>query len=163
LKFTGKAWRHIPAGSYPLNLRYLLLASGRWNRAGEYGCLYTSLTRTGAEAEYRKYLRAAGAGGQFPARPRELVSLIVTVEPVMDLTDPAASPVPPTSHFLTMDDDASLESCRALADALRAQGFAALITPSAAKAGAKNLVLYFDGPARNLDLDEGGDRLPLRS
>lgn len=163
MKFTGKAWRHIPAGSYPLNLRYLLLASGRWNRAGEYGCLYTSLTRTGAEAEYRKYLRAAGAGGRFPARPRELVSLIVTVEPVMDLTDPGASPVPTTSHFLTSDDDASLESCRALADALRAQGFAALITPSAAKAGAKNLVLYFDGPARNLDLDEGGDRLPLRS
>ena len=123
MKFSGKVWRHIPAGSYPLNLRYLLLASGRWNRAGEYGCLYTSLTRAGAAAEFRKYLQAAGAGEGFPTRPRELVSLRVTVEPVLDLTDPFTSPVPTSSHFLTADDDASLESCRALADALRAQGY----------------------------------------
>ncbi len=162
MKFSGKVWRHIPAGSYPLNLRYLLLASGRWNRAGEYGCLYTALTRAGAAAEYSKYLQAAGAGGRFPTRPRELVSLKVTVEPVLDLTDPTTAPVPTSSHFLTADDDASLESCRALADALRAQGFSGLIVPSSAKVGAKNLVLYFDGPARNLDIDEGGDRLPLR-
>ncbi len=120
MRFKGKVWRHIPAGSYPLNLRYLLLASGRWNRAGFYGCLYTSLTRAGAEAEYRKYLQAAGAGAQLLTRPRELVSLRVTVDPVMDLTDPGASPIPPASAFLTADDDASLESCRELADALRA-------------------------------------------
>jgi RES domain-containing protein len=162
LKFQGKVWRHIPAGSYPLNLRYLLLAGGRWNRAGVYGCLYSSLTRAGAQAEYHKYLQASGAGGQLLTRPRELVSLRVTVEPVMDLTDPGDSPVSPGSPFLTADDETSLDSCRELADALRAQGFAALIAPSAAKLGAKNLVLYFDGPAKNLDLDDGGDRIPIR-
>jgi RES domain-containing protein len=161
LKFRGKVWRHIPAGSYPLNLRYLLLASGRWNRAGEYGCLYTALTRAGAEAEYRKYLQAAGAGGEFQTRPRELVSLKVAVEPVIDLTDPASSPIPPASDFLIADDGASLEACRELADALRSQGYTGLITPSAARLGAKNLVLYFDGPARNLDIDDGGDRIPI--
>ena len=139
----------------------MLQAKGRWNREGIYGCLYSSLTRTGAKAEYRKYLQIAGAAGQIQKHPRELVSLRVLVEPVIDLTDTNASPVPPASPFLVADDEISLENCRQLADILRAQGFVALITPSAAKPGSKNLVIYFDGPAKNLDIDDGGDRLSL--
>lgn len=139
----------------------MLKAKGRWNREGIYGCLYSSLTRTGARAEYRKYLQSAGAAGRIRKRPRELVSLSVSIEPVMDLTDPNVSPVPTGSPFLIGDDEASHATCRQLADVLRAQGYAAIITPSAAKSGAKNLVIYFDGPAEKLDIDDGGDRLPL--
>lgn len=139
----------------------MLQARGRWNREGIYGCLYSSLTRTGAKAEYRKYLQFAGATGQIQMRPRELVSLRVSVEPVVDLTNPSDSPIPPGSPFMTADDERSIEACRQLADILRGRGFVALITPSAAKSRAKNLVIYFDGPAENLDIDDGGDRLPL--
>jgi hypothetical protein len=79
----------------------------------------------------------------------------------MDLTDLKESPISPGSPFLIEDDEESLEACRRLADILRARGFAALITPSSAKSRAKNLVIYFDGPAKNIDIDDGGDRFSL--
>lgn len=161
MKFRGKVWRHIPKGSYPLNLRFLLQARGRWNREGIYGCLYTSLTQAGAKAEHRKYLKSAGAEGEIKKHGRELVSIRVMIEPMMDLTDTETSPIPIESPFLTADDEESLEACKQLADSLRAQGYAGIIAPSAAKSGAKNLVIYFDGPAKNLEIDDGGDRHSL--
>lgn len=86
------------------------------------------------------------------------MSLKVSIEPVMDLTDPQMSPVPTDSPFLVGDDPADLEMCRRLADSLRAQDYAGIIAPSAAKAGHKNLIIYLDGPPGNLELAEGGDR-----
>ena len=119
------------------------------------------MTPTGAKAEYKKYLHFAGAEGQIKKHKRELVSLQITVEPVMDLTDPEVSPVPIDAPFLIADDEESLEMCKQLADSLRSQGYAAIITPSSAKPKAKNLVIYFDGTAKYLDIDEGGDREPI--
>ena len=150
----------MPAGAHPLHAGYILRAGGRWNRQGAYGCLYTSLTRSGVRTEYRKALERAGADG-FAMKPREIVSILAELEPVLDLTDEASSPVRPMESFLTGDAPADLEACRTLADALRAGGYAGLITPSAASPNAKNLVIYIDGPAGQIRLDDGGDRIPL--
>jgi len=159
LRFVGTVWRHIPAGAHPLHAGFILKAQGRWNRAGEYGCLYTSLTQDGARAEFERYVSRAGARAHLA--PRELVSIDVDVAPVADLTDPASSPVSVRSRFLTGDDSEHLEACRAIADYLRVQGNVALIVPSAAASGEKNLVIYIDGLARDLGLSVGGDREPL--
>ena len=113
----------------------------------------------GARAEYRKYLR--GLGDPDTIRSRQLVSLRVRVEPVIDLTDSSTSPVSPSSRFLTGDEPEDLEACRALADYLRAEGCAGLLAPSAALVGEKNLVIYIDGPSRNVDLAPGGDRISI--
>jgi hypothetical protein len=53
LTFEGRVWRHVPAGAHPLDFHYLITASGRWNRRGQYGCLYTAITAEVAIAEYQ--------------------------------------------------------------------------------------------------------------
>jgi RES domain-containing protein len=161
MKFEGKVWRHIPAGAHPLHVGYILKATGRWNRAGEYGCIYTSLTADGARAEYRKYLNRAGIYKIGLLKSRELVSLLVEVNPVMDLTNAKTSPISPKETFLTSDDPEDLQACRSLADTIRAQGYAGILAPSAALGDETNLVIYIDGPSRNVFLDVGPDRIPL--
>jgi hypothetical protein len=60
------------------------------------------------------------------------------------------------------DDPADLSLCLAVADWARAEGYVAIISPSAAIRGGKNLNIYIDiaGPA-HLRLDAGTEREPL--
>jgi RES domain-containing protein len=160
LKYKGIVWRHIPAGGQPLHVGYILHAAGRWNRCGLYGCLYTSLSPEGAIAEYRKYLKQAGIAPRL-VRPRDLVSLDVEISPVFDLTDAASSLIPPSSHLLIGDSEDDLEECRALADYIRSQDYAGILAPSSALPGARNLIIYIDGLAGNIIVNEGPDRFPL--
>ena len=158
-----KVWRHVPSGAHPLNFGWLLKATGRWNRRGIYGCLYASLTQEGAVAELEKqraHSSPASASVSFAAR--DVVSVRVSVDPVLNLTDPAviATLGVNVADFLG-DDDTSLERCRTVSDFARAQGYRALIVPSAALAGAKNLVVFLDGPAHELELEVGPDRMPV--
>jgi RES domain-containing protein len=157
VRFEGKVWRHIPPRTFALHVGRILAAGGRWNRVGKYGCLYTALTKEGAIEEWRKTL------AEIDDRPktRDVVSIYVVVDPVIDLTDPATSPVPPDTPFLTGDSQPDLEQCRELADSVRASGYVGLLVPSAALPGAKNLIIYIDGPASAVSLEDGGDRIPV--
>jgi RES domain-containing protein len=160
LRFSGKVWRHLPSGAHPLHARYILYASGRWNRALEYGCLYTALTPEGARAEYEKYrTRAQGPGS---GKPRDLVSIEVTATPVLDLTDETVRTwLGVTLSSLIGDEEADLESCRSIADWARSEGYRAILAPSAAREGERVLAIYIEGPVRDLDWDMGPDRIPL--
>jgi RES domain-containing protein len=87
----------------------------------------------------------------------------VKVVNVFDLTDPAIlKSLAINERILEDDSDASLESCRIVADYARSQGNNAILSPSAAAKGETNLNIYIDiPPAANLTLEVGPDRLPL--
>lgn len=156
--FSGLVWRHVPHGANALHVGWILRATGRWNRQGIYGCLYTSLTREGALAEYRKYRTIAHADKHSSAR--DLVSVRVNrVGPVLDLTDAeVCAETNVDRRTLISSDPEDLETCRTIADWARSEGYQGLLVPSAAKADATNLVIYIDGPVRNVDIDEGSER-----
>lgn len=157
----GKVWRHLPVGGQPLHLKHILRAGGRWNRIKEYGCLYTSLSKSGAIAEIHKMLNDTDSQADEQDNQRDLVSLKVELTPVMDLTNPEVSPVDPAEPWLTGNTPKDLEKCRKLADKLRKQGYVGIIYPSAAAQGEKNLAIYIDGRAGDIKLDEGGDRITI--
>lgn len=160
MRFKEKVWRHIPIDAFALHVGRILRADGRWNRPGVYGCLYTAFTEKGARAEFEKIRSALGApSGDL--KQRDIVSLLVDLDPVVDLTDPNISPIPPESPYLTGASEEDIEQCRELADALRAAGYAGIITPSAAILEEKNLVIYIDGPAGGIYLEDGGDRTTI--
>lgn len=119
-----------------------------------------SIIKEGAIAEYEKYLVRENAN-PINVKPREIVAVKVDINPVLDLTSKKSSLVPLSSPFLVGDDPDDLEKCRILADTAREQGYAAIIVPSAALTGEKNLIIYIDGVAGNIQLDDGGKRLPL--
>ena len=166
--FSGVVWRHVPVGAEPLHIGKLFrLSSGRWNRQGEYACLYTALTRAGALAELERMRASAGSA----VAARDLVSIQVgRLEPVLDLTVPAtyhavaeAAGERPDAALLTEDGAAAYEHCRRLADVARARGNTALLVPSAAAPGERNLVIYFDVVApKHVDIDNGPDRETIR-
>lgn len=158
--FDGIVWRHVPAGAHPLHAGWILRASGRWNRPGRYGCLYTATSRGGAVAEWQRYVERAGPGTD--RRPRDVVSIVVRVRPVADFTDHTfCRRFGVTLAQLTGDADADWEACRTLADVLRAERYRALHAPSAALTGTANLIIYLEGAADDLLLNEGGDRTAL--
>lgn len=146
-------WRHLPRGSHPFDVRFVLEADGRWNRPGEYGCIYTALTREGAEAEYRKTLRAYELNASDQSE-RDLVCFGVWIAQVADFTDAATQRRAGVTFVdLTANTSASFELCRSIADAMRADGCAGIISPSAAVEGGRNLTIYIDlTPAANTKL-----------
>ena len=161
MSFAGTVWRIVPANAFALHVGYILRARGRWNREGVYGCLYTALTPDGALAEWAKYLRAAGVPVDASAR-RDLVSLDLRVEPVLDLTSAAVRrKLGVQLATITGDAPEDLESCRAIADLARQQGYVGILSPSAALPGSTNLNLFVDGRADRYHLDVGADRVAV--
>lgn len=161
MDFVGLVWRHVPRGAFPLHVGFILLARGRWNRQGRYGCLYTSLSIDGARAEYAKELRQVGIHGAADQK-KDLVSLRVAVARVLDLT------VEAQRHefgigldVVTGDSDENMNACRRVADLARLRGYDAILSPSASMEGARNLNLYIDGRADHVLLMDGPHRTPL--
>lgn len=171
MAFAGRVWRHIPAGSHPLDFRFLLKAAGRWNRRKLYGALYTSLDAVTAAAEYRKHFLRRGL------RPRrDIAEIAVEVAHVLDLpairTHAGGIPSPimsghtlpaPSLEWSRLTGDASddLEYCRELADWARQRGFLAIVCPSAARADGTNLVIYPENRPDELELRATDRIVPL--
>ena len=151
----------MPKGAHALNFGFLSRAAGRWNRPGEYGCLYTALTRDGAIAEYRRVLGSTGLTDDECA-PRDLVSIIADVKPVLDVTNPAVySRIGVGAQNLIRDEDEHFEFCRTIADFARSEGYNAVLSPSAASPGDRNLNIYLDARPSDLQLSVGPEREPL--
>ena len=158
-RFRGRVWRHVPVGAEPLHLGFILdAARGRWNsRRPRLPCLYTSLTAEGAIAEFEKHVSEYRA-----PRRRDLVSLDVSVAPVLDLTDARVVRKYGITPSAFVGSSASeLAACRALAHrAVREEGHAAILAPSAARQGSMNLMIYLQGGALP-KLANGPDRVTI--
>jgi RES domain-containing protein len=113
------------------------------------------LSRDAAVAEYEKVLR----GSSLPRVKRELVTLEVVVDPVLDLRSRTTRrTVGVTKAALTGDAESDLGSCLAIADWARSEGYSGIISPSAAQDGGAVLAIYVDGPVAGVELYEGGTR-----
>ena len=62
---------------------------------------------------------------------------------------------------LTGDEEVDLGFCRRLADWARSEGYSAILSPSAAAGGERNLNVYFDVSPQRLKLELGSVREAL--
>jgi RES domain-containing protein len=159
-RFQGLVWRHVPVGAEPLHLGWILKgARGRWNtRRPRFPCLYTSLTPRGAIAEFEKHLAAYGG-----RRTRDLVSLQVSVGPVLDLTRPQTLRTFGLAPATLMGDHPrDLAACRSIArDRVLHGPYRAILAPSASSEGAVNLMIYLLDVHQIQELSNGPDRITI--
>lgn len=163
MRIRRTVWRHVPAGTEPLHLGWIELARGRWNtQRPRLACLYTALTPDGAVAEYRKHFTDAGLSGIGRTQPRDLVSIHVDVAPVLNLTDESELERRGLSTTaLTGPRRAAYPLCHRVALEAVADGFRAILAPSAALAGERVLLVYPESSRGRLLLRNGPERVPL--
>jgi RES domain-containing protein len=135
-------FRVVREGLDPLAITGSLKAGGRFNPPNEFGALYTSLDPKTAAQEVARGLRARGIPKQFPEGAWWVYELEVKLESVLDLTDPAVLEKSAISaDSLTASD---VHATRRIATETRERGYEALLVPSAAAPGSKNLVIFLD-------------------
>ncbi len=108
----------------------------RYNLAGAFGCLYTSLELETARAELSKYFTVLPRGGFLEAVIR------VRLNRVLDLTDPRTL----RGCAIQPEELTSASYLAAQAVSLRAwqSGVEGLLAPSVAAPGGRNLAVFLD-------------------
>lgn len=141
-------FRVVREGLDPLATTGSLKAGGRFNPQNEFGALYTSLDPKTAALEVARGLRARGIDPeQFPAGAWWVYELELKLESVLDLTDPTVLEKSGISAERLTGSD--VNATREIAADARGRGYQALLVPSAAAPGCKNLVIFPDRtPAR---------------
>lgn len=160
MSYSGIVWRHIPEGGDPFDFFWLVTADGRWNRPGKYGALYTSLSRKGALAEYRKARMEMGPAYD----PRELIKINVSeIKPILDLTDGTVRNGKFNLNLqdITADTARSYDICRSIADYAKLHNIMAIKTPSAAASGGVNLNIFQWGPWEDAAKPTVEDRIEI--
>jgi RES domain-containing protein len=83
----AKVHRISRKGFDPLSILGSARAGGRYNPAGEFGALYTSMEEATATAEVRKGLRDSGIEPtSFPAGEWLIYDIEAEIDPILDLT-----------------------------------------------------------------------------
>jgi hypothetical protein len=142
----------------PLHAGWMQLARGRWNtQRPRIACLYTSYSAAGALAEYDKLAREEAG---YSTRPRDLVSVRVDVEPVLDLTDPAMQDLYGILER-QLRSRAYTPCHRVVNQAILHDGYRAIRAPSAAGDGLVNLMVYPESHAGRLRYSDGPDRIAI--
>ena len=118
-------------------------AGGRYNVPGEFGALYASLEPETAATEIARGLKRRGVDPRsYPEGDWWVYRVEVSLESVLDLTNSETlRELGVTEEQLTGD---SLLITREIARQARGLGFQGLLVPSAARKGAKNLVIFAD-------------------
>lgn len=140
---SAVVFRVVREGLDPLATTGSLRAGGRFNPPNEFGALYTSLEATTAAQEVARGLRQRGVDpNQFPKGAWWVYELEVKLESVLDLTD--ADVLQKSGLQRDSLTGSDLNATRAIAAEARQRGYQALLVPSAAASGFKNLVIFPD-------------------
>ena len=143
LPLSTRVFRVVREGLDPLATTGSFEAGGRFNPPKVFGALYTSLDRDTAAKEVARGLRARGVDpDQFPTGTWWIYELEVRLESVLDLTDADVMRKAGIEESSLTGGD--LSTPRSIAAEARKQGYEALLVPSAAAAGLKNLVIFLD-------------------
>lgn len=136
-------FRVVREGLDPLATTGSLKAGGRFNPPNEFGALYTSLDPKTAAQEVARGLRARGVDPeQFLDGAWWVYELEVKLEFALDLTDAAVVEKSAISADSLTGSD--VNETRRIAAEARERGYVALVVPSAAAPGSKNLVIFLD-------------------
>lgn len=140
---SAVVFRVVREGLDPLATTGSLRAGGRFNPPNEFGALYTSLEAATAAKEVARGLRQRGVDPeQFPEEAWWVYELEVKLETVLDLTDAdVLEKSGMRQDSLTASD---VNATRQIAAEARERGYQALLVPSAATSGSKNLVIFLD-------------------
>lgn len=136
ITITAETIRIVKAGVDPLSTQGSTRFGGRYNHPGETGVLYGSLQAQTAIAEVARHTTTplAARWWQYTLRVEDVVAL--------DLTDPAVLSGLRASQGALVQ--LNLDLPRRLAREAKDAGFQALIVPSAAIPGERNVVLFLD-------------------
>jgi RES domain-containing protein len=137
---TAASYRHIAEGRQPLSGEGARIQGGRWNPAESFPTLYLGMTEDVVAAEFQRLVRRSRRSiADF--FPRELYRIDVTLELVLDLTDPATAGALRVARDDLRSDD--LATCQAIGDAAHYLGIEAILAPSVAAPGSV-LAVYTD-------------------
>jgi RES domain-containing protein len=140
---SAVVFRVVREGLDPLATTGSLKAGGRFNPPNEFSALYTSLEAATAAKEVARGLRQRGIDPkQFPEGAWWVYELEVKLESVLDLSAADVlqkSGIPESS--LTGSD---VNTTRQIGAEARERGYEALLVPSVAAFGSKNLVIFLD-------------------
>ncbi len=142
--FSGLVYRIHAAGKSALDTEASKNFGGRWNRANRYGALYVSLTKEAAQAEHASQLRKRGLMPE-DLSPRLMTTIRVRLTKVLDMTDARRQQEFGISRSELESDE---EGCRMkileVAEKARAQGYEAILSPSARLPRGKNIDIFPD-------------------
>lgn len=143
LPLSTKIFRVVREGLDPLATTGSLKAGGRFNPPKEFGVLYASLDADTAAKEVARGLKARGVDpDQFPTGTWWIYELEAKLESVLDLTD--ADIVRKSGIEESSLTGSDVSTPRRIAGEAREQGYEAVLVPSAAAVGSKNLVIFLD-------------------
>jgi len=116
---------------------------GRYNAPGEFGPLYCSLEENTAAAEVARGLRAVGQDpAAYPEGSWILYELEIQADEVLDLTDEETLTLLGLQPAMLTGDHRQVT--QRLGREAREAGYQAILAPSAAVPGGKNLILFLD-------------------
>lgn len=130
--FEGEALRHVSFGYDPLSGTGARIQGGRWNPRRSFPTLYLALDYETVVAEFYRSAQRQGLDAR-DFLPRELHTIHLRLDRVLDLRDPASrSVLHLTDEQLRADD---LRPCQAIGESAHYLGLEALLAPSAAGSG----------------------------
>jgi RES domain-containing protein len=149
LSLAATVFRVVHKGVDPLSSRGSELNGGRYDPPGTKGILYASFEKAVAVAEVTKGLKARGINpedygpDEWWAYELELAS-----DRVLDLTDPKVMEALNITHSSIVANEIAIT--RQIGKQAIEAGFDAIIAPSAAHPGGKNIVIFLAGTSQPL-------------